>query len=202
MKQQLLKSIICIVFATGFKSSYAQNSLELKSGYWVPVNSQLNKAFTGSQAFSIALLHPLKSVRFEVGLQYSRQQFQSNNQFFTDNYSSNFHVHNCSVTGKYYFIRREEFNISVDADLGISRINLRETKNANNYTKEKIGLTTAVSAGAALKLSHRLMLCAGAKSMICLADNLNFEDKIFDNKIISVGGNIGLKLLLRKEKNM
>lgn len=202
MKQLFFKAIICFVLVAGLKTGYAQNNLELNWGYLIPVNNQLKQAFSSSQTFSIAFLHPLKTSNFEAGLQFSRQHFQSDGQFFSNNYSSNYSIHNYAVLGKWYFIRQEEFNICADFDLGVSRINIKETKNGNEYSKEKSGFTTAVSADAELKLSHRLLLCAGAKSTFCFTDNLNFEDKIAVNKIISVGVKIGFKFLLRKDNTL
>ncbi len=196
MKKLILKTTAIFILTATVFNSKAQNSLSLRWGHFVPVNSKLNNAFSNSNAFSIGLLHPIHQSDFSVGLTLSHQEFRSKDDFFGNGYATKLHIHNYLITARYDFINKAAFNLYASTDAGLNKSKSVESKAGTKKEFQNTGITTGISFGADVAISQRTLLGANIQSQYSYIQSMQFDERFSVNNATSVAANIGVRFLL------
>jgi hypothetical protein len=196
MKKLILKTATIFILTATVFNSKAQNSLSLRWGHFVPVNSKLNNAFTNSNAFSIGFLHPLSKSDFSVGLTLSHQEYRSKDHFFSDAYATKLHIHNYLITARYDFINKATLNLYASTDAGLNKSKSRELKGGVKKEFQNTGITTGISFGADMAISQRTLLGANIQSQYSYIQSMQFDERVCVNNATSIAANIGVRFLL------
>ncbi len=197
MKQLLLKSIFAVFIIIAGAQANAQNHIDLRWGYFLPVNDHLQQSFSNPRSFSIALMHTMPKSKFEAGIKFSHERYVSKDEQDAD--INNITIHNYLVSGRYDLVQKEAYNIFTMADAGINRSNKNEIKNGITSKVDRTGASVGLGIGIEFKISGRLLLSSNVQTQYAYTDDFNYTDKINTNYLFNVAANIGMRIQLKRK---
>lgn len=197
MKQFFPKLVFMVIIVIAGINANAQNSIDLKWGYIIPVNNHLNQSFSNARSFSIALMHPIPRSKFETGIKFSHDRYESKDDLLTEN--NRISIHHYLLSGRYDVIKRETLNIFTIADAGLNRLCKSETKSGMTSKVDRTGATVGLGIGVEFKISSRFLINSNVQSQYAYTDDINYTDKIKTNYLFNVAANIGMRIQLKKK---